>query len=90
MFSLSLGIIVLLAAAVALLYWRCRPLVGIATSSDQKRKQYSAVLTAEPEPEVTSSVSSQRSPSVTSVSNNWSQTIRSAASDVVQNGRGTS
>ena len=89
MLSLSVGVIFLLVAALALLYWRCRSLGNAPGSSNRNRKHYSAVRTAEPEPEVTSSVSSQPSPSMTSASNNWTQTMKRSGSDVtLQNGKG--
>jgi len=87
--GLSAGIITLLAAALALLYYRCRSAGGDTTaSSHRNRKHYSAVSTSEPE--VTSSISSQPSPTSASVSNNWPQAIRRTDSDVLlHNGRGT-
>jgi len=84
--GVSAGIIILLAAALALLYWRCRSSGGATSSADRKRKQYSAMSTSEPEPEVSPSVSSQPSPTA---SNSWTQTMKRPGSDgLMQNGRG--
>ena len=74
----SAGVIALLAAALSLLYWRCRR--PDTARAAPLRKHYSAVSTGEAEAEVTSSVSSQPSPTA---SNDWSQTAKRSGSDVV-------